>query len=226
MILIKPQGLNWGCMVYECFAVTYTMFNLVAHFLSKTSHSWIIHIFPQFMFLHPSHVTTCFTGMPLFMPCFNFLLLSGDFPHTIKSALSTAKLSTLAKKAEAPWHLRECDRWVGRWTQRSKVLGSMLSTSYYEKCQANFSCHATAFVYSAVIGTWRKEKKLIQMAHFSFWFLSLHKIATIHQVATMLAISRNHWPPLKITGARAIIKVSGHHHRWLVDGYDLEIGHF
>ena len=28
------------------------------------------------------------------------------------------------------------------------------------------------------------------------------------------------------TGARAIIKVSGHQHRWLAGGYDLEIRHF
>ena len=25
---------------------------------------------------------------------------------------------------------------------------------------------------------------------------------------------------------RVMIKVKGHHHRWLVCGYDLEIGHF
>ena len=29
-----------------------------------------------------------------------------------------------------------------------------------------------------------------------------------------------------LTGAQVIIKVSGHHHRWLAGGYDLEIGHF
>ena len=29
-----------------------------------------------------------------------------------------------------------------------------------------------------------------------------------------------------ITGAWAIIKVSGHQHWWLAGGYDLEIGHF
>ena len=31
---------------------------------------------------------------------------------------------------------------------------------------------------------------------------------------------------LPLAGARAIIKVSGHQHRWLAGGYDLEIGHF
>ena len=34
----------------------------------------------------------------------------------------------------------------------------------------------------------------------------------IHQVITMLA------------DARVIIKVKGHQHQWLADGYDLEIG--
>ena len=29
-----------------------------------------------------------------------------------------------------------------------------------------------------------------------------------------------------LTGARVIIKVSGHQHWWLADGYDPEIGHF
>ena len=29
-----------------------------------------------------------------------------------------------------------------------------------------------------------------------------------------------------LAGARVIIKVSGHQHRWLAGGYDLEIGHF
>ena len=29
-----------------------------------------------------------------------------------------------------------------------------------------------------------------------------------------------------LTGARAIIKVSGHQHQWLAGGYDLEIGYF
>ena len=29
-----------------------------------------------------------------------------------------------------------------------------------------------------------------------------------------------------LAGAWAIIKVSGHHYRWLAGGYDLEIGHF
>ena len=41
----------------------------------------------------------------------------------------------------------------------------------------------------------------------------------IHQVTTM--------PLLKMSsGARAIIKASGHQHWWLAGGYDLEIGHF
>ena len=61
--------------------------------------------------------------------------------------------------------------------------------------------------------------------------------ATIHQVTTMLATSKNvlfpghnhlltigtDYPTL---GARAIIKVKGHHHWWLAGGYDLEIDHF
>ena len=31
---------------------------------------------------------------------------------------------------------------------------------------------------------------------------------------------------ITLTGARTIIKVSGHHHQCLAGGYDLEIGHF
>ena len=31
---------------------------------------------------------------------------------------------------------------------------------------------------------------------------------------------------LSTAGAWVIIKVAGHHHRWLEGGYDLEIGHF
>ena len=62
---------------------------------------------------------------------------------------------------------------------------------------------------------------------------------TIHQVTTVLAISKNvlfpgynhlHWWPftliITLAGAQAIIKVSGHQYQWLVGGYNLEIGHF
>ena len=31
---------------------------------------------------------------------------------------------------------------------------------------------------------------------------------------------------ITLTGARAIIKESGHQHQWLADGYDLAIGIF
>ena len=60
---------------------------------------------------------------------------------------------------------------------------------------------------------------------------------TIHQVA-MLATSKNVVFPghnhllttdtddPSLTGARAIINVSGYQYRWLASGYDLEIGHF
>ena len=62
--------------------------------------------------------------------------------------------------------------------------------------------------------------------------------ATIHQVTTLLATSKNVLFPghnhllttgtddPSLTGARAIIKVSGHQYWWLAGGYDLEIGHF
>ena len=68
------------------------------------------------------------------------------------------------------------------------------------------------------------------------------KNPTMHQVTTMLATSKNVLFPghnqllttgaddPSLAGARAIIKVSGHQHRWLAvaGGYDLEIhvGHF
>ena len=62
---------------------------------------------------------------------------------------------------------------------------------------------------------------------------SLCKKATIHQVTTMLATSKNVLFPdhnhLLITSAgdpSLIIKMSGHQHRWLAGGYDLEVGHF
>ena len=53
------------------------------------------------------------------------------------------------------------------------------------------------------------------------WGLPLGKKATTHQLTTMLSTSKN-----VLAGARAIIKVKGHQHRWLAGGYDLEIGHF
>ena len=66
----------------------------------------------------------------------------------------------------------------------------------------------------------------------------LRKKASIHQVTTMLATSKNALFPghnhllvtgtddPSLSGARAIIKVSGHQYRWLAGGYDLQIGHF
>ena len=62
--------------------------------------------------------------------------------------------------------------------------------------------------------------------------------ATIDQLTTMLAISKNVPFPghnhllttgtddPSLAGTRAIIKVSGHQHQRLAIGYDLEIGHF
>ena len=52
---------------------------------------------------------------------------------------------------------------------------------------------------------------------------------TIQQLTTMLSSPKNVLFPghnqLLVT-AQAIIKVSGHQHRWFAGGYDLEIGHF
>ena len=72
--------------------------------------------------------------------------------------------------------------------------------------------------------------------------ITAQKKATIHQVTTMLAISKYLLFPghshLLTTGtdeltliitkvpAGAIIKVKGHKYRCLAGGYDLEIGHF
>ena len=68
--------------------------------------------------------------------------------------------------------------------------------------------------------------------------LSLAKKVTIHQVTTVLATSKKVLFPghnnllttsaadPSLTGAQAIIRVSGHQRRWLAGGYDLEIGHF
>ena len=63
--------------------------------------------------------------------------------------------------------------------------------------------------------------------------------ATIHQVTTTLTTSKNVLFPghnhllttcrttddPSLAGAGAINKVSSHQYQWLVDGYDLEIGH-
>ena len=69
-----------------------------------------------------------------------------------------------------------------------------------------------------LIGNWNEErfdiqkmkvpKKMPSQVSGYCSELTLGKKATIHQVTTML------------------IKVSGHQHRWLAGGYDLEIGHF
>ena len=60
----------------------------------------------------------------------------------------------------------------------------------------------------------------------------------MHQVTTVLGTSKkvlfpghNHLlftgtDDPSLAGTRAIIKVSGHQHWWLVGGYDLEIGQF
>ena len=68
--------------------------------------------------------------------------------------------------------------------------------------------------------------------------LALGKKASIHQVTTMLATSKNvlltgHNHLLttgaddpSLAGTRAIIKVLGHPCQWLAGGYDLKIGHF
>ena len=73
---------------------------------------------------------------------------------------------------------------------------------------------------------------------YSIWKYTVQNKATIHQVTTMLATSKNvlfpgqnHLPTTCIDDpslayARAIIKASGHQYRWLAGGYDLEIGHF
>ena len=77
----------------------------------------------------------------------------------------------------------------------------------------------------------------------SFWsvfVMTRGKKATIHQVTTMLATSKNvvypghnhllttgaddptHYHPSASEGDNQ----KGHQHRWLAGGYDLEIGHF
>ena len=58
---------------------------------------------------------------------------------------------------------------------------------------------------------------------------TLLKKATIHQVTTMLATSKNVQFPghnLLTTSVWLIAKVSGHQYQWLAGGYDLEVGHF
>ena len=69
-------------------------------------------------------------------------------------------------------------------------------------------------------------------------YVSLGKKATIHQVTTMLATSKNvlftgYYHLLttdtddpSLTGSRMIMIVSGYQLQWLASGCDLEIGHF
>ena len=76
-----------------------------------------------------------------------------------------------------------------------------------------------------------------RIKHFTTSLVTVQK-ATIHQITTMLATSKNVLIPAHnhllttdaddhlLAGAQAIIKVSGHQYRWLADGYDLEVGHF
>ena len=64
--------------------------------------------------------------------------------------------------------------------------------------------------------------------------VTVQKKATIHQVTTVLAASRNVLFPghnhllttgtddLTLAGARAIIKASGYQYQWLAGGYDLQ----
>ena len=67
---------------------------------------------------------------------------------------------------------------------------------------------------------------------------SLGKKATIQQLTTMLTTSKNVLFPghnqllttstydPSLAGARVIIKVKDHQHKWLAGGCNLEIGHF
>ena len=79
---------------------------------------------------------------------------------------------------------------------------------------------------------------LLGISAVMYGHTTLHKKATMYQLTTMLAISKNVLFPghnhLLTTGADdpslagdwAIIKVPGYQHRWLAGTYDLEIGHF
>ena len=76
-----------------------------------------------------------------------------------------------------------------------------------------------------------------QCSMYHLYGLYAAQKATIHQVTTMLAASKNVLFPghnyVLTTGtddpslacARAIIKMSGHQYQWLAGGHDLEIGH-
>ena len=55
---------------------------------------------------------------------------------------------------------------------------------------------------------------------------ALGKNATIHQVTIILFLGYNHLLTTGADGARVIIKMKGHQHRWLAGVHDLEIGHF
>ena len=89
----------------------------------------------------------------------------------------------------------------------------------------------------------RAQKKQQPVTCFSklaprdnYFFTSLRKKATTHQVTTMLATSKNVLFPGDnhllttstddLTGAQAINRVLGHQYRWFAGGYDLEIEHF
>ena len=52
-------------------------------------------------------------------------------------------------------------KWIGRWTQDQKVLGSIPSAGHAYKCRANFVVNST-FVHPVVMGTWWTDPRLDQ----------------------------------------------------------------
>ena len=85
-----------------------------------------------------------------------------------------------------------------------------------EPCWVELGVHSTSVLSS----TWTKKIKprgvhdvcvtIMGTVFWSFWYITVQKVS-IHQLTN---------------DARVIIIVSGHQHRWLAGGYDLEIGHF
>ena len=125
---------------------------------------------------------------------------------------------------------------------------SFCTACYYPHKEAGITCHKECMLLSGpclsgnigflISGAINQLQAIILVAVLLL-SLALRKKATIHQVSTVLATSKNVlFPghnhllatstddPSLLDGIQAIIKVSGYQHQWLAGGYNLEIGHF
>ena len=106
----------------------------------------------------------------------------------------------------------------------SALMSCAFAALQKDKASFGFDIHISSHIRFTVDGA---------TCTVSYWNNALRKQATIHQVTTMLATSKNVLFPgdnhLLTTGtdhSSLISKVSGHQYWLLAGGCDLEIGHF